>query len=189
MKELAEIPVTRGPQLRAAPPAAAARRLLRDGLPAVYLDGDFTMRFLGSLEEQLDPIVATLDSLVGLISPETAPAHVLRLEAAWLGLVVDEGLPAGVCRELIRNAAELTRRRGTAGGLALLLSITFPELRLEVEDGGCVTFAGGPPASSDVHRFRVLARGGITADQRSQVTAVIERERPAHVSYELVGPA
>jgi phage tail-like protein len=180
-----------GDRVPSAPPAAASRRYLRAGLPAAYLESDFTMRFVGSLEEQLDPIVATLDSLVSLISPPTAPEHVLRLEAAWLGLVLDEDLPVEVCRALVRNAPELGRRRGTADGLDLLLRLTFPDLTLSVFDGGRVS-AGGMPAPQPPRRREFVVRSETVLDprRRAAIVRVIERERPAHVSYELVeGPA
>ena len=43
------------------PEVASSRAYLRNGLPAMYQDGDFGMRFVGALEELLDPIVAVLD--------------------------------------------------------------------------------------------------------------------------------
>ena len=43
------------------PPVASTRAYLRNGLPSLYQDGDFGMRFVGALEELLDPIVAILD--------------------------------------------------------------------------------------------------------------------------------
>ncbi|MEA2371979.1 MAG: hypothetical protein QOH12_2373 [Solirubrobacteraceae bacterium] len=170
-----------------APPAASNRAYLRAGLPAAYVESDFTQRFVGSLERQLDPIVATLDSLVSLISPPTAPEHVLRLEGSWLGLVIDEDQPVGVCRELVRNAPELGRRRGTAGGLRLLLELSFPALQLEVEDGGRVTIGDDARSPQPTrHEFVVRARHALDANQREAITRVIERERPAHVTYTLV---
>ncbi|HEU0318699.1 MAG TPA: phage tail protein, partial [Solirubrobacteraceae bacterium] len=152
--------------------------------------GDFTMRFLGSLEEQLDPIVATLDSLAGFVSPETAPVHVLRLEAYWLGLLLDEDLPASVCRELVRHASELNRRRGTAAGLQLLLRLTFPDIPLQVEDRGRVTFGDRPPPTPPARQeFVVRAGRALDPDRRAAIAQVIERERPAHVAFELIEPA
>jgi phage tail-like protein len=170
-----------------APPAATNRRYLRNGLPAVYLDQDFTMRFVGSLEEQLDPIVATLDSLVNHVSPATAPEHILRLEAAWLGLVLDEDLPVEVCRALVRNAPEVGRRRGTVAGLELLLRLTFPDLALTVTDGGRV-IVGEAAHSRPPTRRRFVVRCPTILDpgRRAAIVRVLERERPALVTYDLI---
>ena len=72
------------------PPVASSRAYLRDGLPAIYQDGDFGMRFVGALEELLDPIVAVLDALPAHFDPDHAPRDILDLLAAWLGVDLDE---------------------------------------------------------------------------------------------------
>jgi phage tail-like protein len=156
----------------------------------VYLDGDFGMRFVGGMEVVLDPIVATIESLPALFDAELAPEHLLTLLSSWLGLSTDEQLGPGVRRELVRNAAELTRLRGTAAGLQLLLHITFPEAGLVVEDGGGVQVDEGvptPPAATS-RSFKVRSRTALDDERRAAVIRAIERERPVHVSYELVEP-
>src|SRR4029077_18312359 len=80
------------------PPAASARRYLRDHLPAIYTDSPaaepgvegFTSRLIGSFERVLAPIVATIDCLPAQLSADTAPAPMLALMAGWLGLAEDE---------------------------------------------------------------------------------------------------
>ena len=54
------------------PPVASTRAYLRNGLPSLYQDGDFGMRFVGALEELLDPIVAVLDGLHKHFDPNHA---------------------------------------------------------------------------------------------------------------------
>ena len=66
------------------PPSASSRAYLRNALPAIYQEGDFGLRWIGSLEFLLDPIVALLDSLPGHVSPEIAPRDMLRVIAAWI---------------------------------------------------------------------------------------------------------
>lgn len=180
-----------GNRLATAPPSASQRGYLRTALPSVYLDGDFGLRFVGGLEEVIDPIVDTLDSLPQYLQAELAPAHLLKLFSEWLGLITDEHLPVGVRRELVRNAAELTRRRATAGGLQRLLDLTFPKIELRVEDGGAVTTYDGvaeaPPQGS--RRFKVTSTAVLDDEQRAAIHRVIRRERPVHVSYDLIEPA
>ena len=72
------------------PPVASNRAYLRGGLPSIYQDGDFGMRFVGALEEMLDPIVAILDALPAHFDPDLAPRDTLNLMAAWLGIELDE---------------------------------------------------------------------------------------------------
>src|SRR5215211_265680 len=75
------------------PAVASSRAYLRGGLPAVYQEGDFGMRFVGALEAVLDPIVAVIDALPAHFNPDHAPRDVLNLLAAWLGIEVDESQP------------------------------------------------------------------------------------------------
>src|ERR1700710_366037 len=88
------------------PPVASTRAYLRNGLPSLYQDGDFGMRFVGALEELLDPIVAVLDALPAHFDPNHAPHDVLELLAAWLGVDLDETQELRHQREMVRRSAE-----------------------------------------------------------------------------------
>src|SRR5258707_956260 len=92
------------------PAVASTRAYLRNGLPSLYQDGDFGMRFVGALEELLDPIVAVLDALPAHFDPNHAPRDVLELLAAWLGVDLDESQELRHQREMVLRAAELGRR-------------------------------------------------------------------------------
>ena len=118
------------------PKPATNRRYLRDGLPAIYREDDFAMRFVAALESVLDPIVGMLDGLPAHFDPELAPLDILDLATGWLGLAHNEAQPASQLRELVRRAAELGRLRGTHAGVELALKLNFPELALRIEDGG-----------------------------------------------------
>ncbi len=98
-----------------APQVASARGYLRRGLPAVYHDDDFGMRFVGALETLLDPIVSILDNLPAHFDPDIAPLDVVDMLAVWLGLEPEESWSEELRRELVRRAGELTRKRGTQG--------------------------------------------------------------------------
>src|SRR3954462_13135557 len=126
------------------PPVASTRAYLRNGLPSLYQDGDFGMRFVGSLEELLDPIVAVLDSLDAHFDPNFAPPDILGLLAAWLGVDLDESQDIRHQREMVLRSAELARKRGTVGGMELALKLHFPEVPMRVEDHGGVIWHGRP---------------------------------------------
>ena len=131
---------------RETPPVASSRAYLRGGLPALYQDGDFGMRFVGALESVLDPIVAIIDALPAHFNPDHAPRDLLNLLSAWLGIEVDESQPLPERRRLVREAAELSRRRGTVRGLELALQLSFPGVPLRVEDNGGVTWGDADTA-------------------------------------------
>ena len=90
-----------------------ARATCARGLPSIYHEEDFGMRFVGALEEVLDPIVAVLDSLQAHFDPDLAPRDVLDLLARGSASSFDESQPLSARRESARQAAELGRRRGT----------------------------------------------------------------------------
>lgn len=170
-----------------APPVASQRAYLASGLPQLYREGDFGMRFIGGLETLLDPVVALLDALPAHLDPQLAPTDLLALYAAWLGIDLDESWPAERRRALVDHAGELTKKRGTKAGLELALSISFPHLPLRVEDGGGVTWARDPASlpPSNPKGFVVKCDTPLDKAEQDAVARAIERVKPAHMSYRL----
>ena len=169
------------------PPVASSRAYLRTGLPAVYQEGDFGMRFIGALETLLDPIVATLDALPAHFDPDFAPRDMLGLMAAWLGVDLDESQELRHQRELVRRSAELGRRRGTVRGLELALELAFPDVPLRVEDQGgvrwtldCANAADAPPPS-----FVVYCDKPVAESVQAGIARCIEHWKPVHTTYRL----
>jgi phage tail-like protein len=168
------------------PKSASSRAYLRDGLPSLYADGDFGMRFVGALEAVLDPIVAVIDALPAHFNPDHAPRDVLNLLAAWLGIEVDESQPLPERRRLVRQSAELSRRRGTVRGLELALGLAFPKLPLRVEDNGGVTWGADKPArESSASAFVVYCDKPIPETTQAAVARCIEQYKPVQCTYRL----
>jgi phage tail-like protein len=168
------------------PRVASSRAYLRGGLPAVYQEGDFGMRFIGALETLLDPIVAVLDALPAHFSPDHAPRDILDLLSAWLGVDLDESQTPQQRREMVRQAAELGRRRGTKRGVELALSLAFPKLPLRVEDPGGVRTdppEGGMDAPAP--SFIVYCDTPIPEETQAGVARCIEQYKPVHTTYRL----
>jgi phage tail-like protein len=179
-----------GRPVRAAPSAprvASARMLFREALPAIYQEADLGLRFVGALEEVLDPVVALLDSRAAHFDAALAPRDALELAAAWLGVEAEEGLSDERMRALVDAAPELARRRGTRAGLECALATSFPDLALRVVDHGAVRVGGdaledAPAAEAgfDVYCDVELEDGELAA-----IARVIERMKPVHVPYRL----
>ena len=169
------------------PAVASERSYLRRALPAIYQENDFGVRFVGSLEPLLDPIVALLDSLPAHVDPSLAPEDMLALLANWLGLEVDEAWPIESKRELVRRGDELARRHGTRAGLELTLKIAFPEHPLRVEDSGSVTWAGKEGAKKDKSGagFVVYCDAPLDEHELGAVSRLIEQVKPVNVTYKL----
>jgi phage tail-like protein len=171
----------------APPRTASARAYLREGLPAVYQEHDFGMRFVGALESVLDPVVALLDNLPAHFDAALAPADLVDLLSAWLGLESDESATLEHRREVLRRASDLARRRGTKRGLEDLLAVSFPDLKLRVEDAGGVVFATDPAALPEpaAPGFVVYCDTAVDEQTAAAVARLLERARPAHASYRL----
>jgi phage tail-like protein len=172
---------------RQTPEVVSSRAYLRNGLPAIYTEEDFGMRFLGALEEVLDPIVAVLDSLSAHFDPDLAPRNILDLVSAWLGVGFDESQPLSTRRERARQAAELGRRRGTLEGVRLELKLAFPNLPLRVEDEGSVVWSTdiSKRAEPKAPQFIVYCDKPISPEQQAAVARCIEEVKPVHTSYRL----
>jgi phage tail-like protein len=180
-----------------APSTVSVRRHLRNGVPDIYrrdaasLRDDpppFAMRFLHALEEVLDPIVATLDSLEAHLDVDLAPEHALAGLATWLGVDEVESLPAASRREAVRQAGALGRQRGTRAGLELALRLFFPAVSLRIEDHGGVTVSASvdaPPPPATAALFDVYCDQPLPPEMQMAVARCIERWKPVHAHYKL----
>ena len=168
------------------PPVASGRAYLRAGLPAVYQESDFGMRFIGGLEELLDPIVAVLDALPAHFDPDHAPRDILSLIAGWLGVDLDESQDLRHQREMVRQSAELGRRRGTVKGLELALALTFPDVPLRIEDQGGVRWSlDQRPVEAPPPSFVVYCDKPVGDDVQARIARCIEQHKPVGTAYRL----
>ena len=154
-------------------------------MPAIYLEDDFTQRFLAALDEVLAPVLLPLDCLDSHFDPALAPEDFLDWLAGWVAVPVDEGWPLRLRRELVRQAVELHRWRGTARGIAA-------EVRLltggdvEVTDSGDAVVPAEPgaappiPAAPAAVRVRVRVADPAAVDRR-RLREVVAASVPAHV--------
>jgi phage tail-like protein len=180
-----------------APPTVSVREHLRKGVPDIYRRDaaarrdkppPFAMRFLHALEEVLDPIVATLDSLPAHLDVDLAPEHALAGLATWLGVDDVESLPASSRREAVRRAGELARLRGTRAGLELALSLFFPDISVRVNDHGGVVVSESvddEPAPAGVASFDVVCEQSLPPETQMAVARCIESWKPVHAHYKL----
>jgi phage tail-like protein len=172
---------------RETPEVVSGRAYMRTALPGIYTEEDFGMRFVGALEQVLDPIVAILDGLSAHFDPDLAPRDVLDLLSSWLGVDFDESQSLAARREKVRQAAELGRRRGTAAGLQLALRLSFPGLPLRVEDPGAVVWSTDINSRVEARptQFVVYCDKPIPPELQAAVARCIEQAKPVHTTYRL----
>ncbi len=144
-------------------------------LPPIYREDPFLGHFLQAFEEIFVPIEQTVDNFDLYLDPYTAPAFFLGQLATWLDLTLDEKWPLDKRRQLVAEAAELYRRRGTHWSLSRFLEIytgVVPQI-VESED--------------QPHLFSVVLRlpAGSRNVDRATVERIIEVSKPAHTAYTL----
>jgi phage tail-like protein len=162
------------------------------GLPALYQEDAFALRLVGALDEVLAPIFSSLDTLHAYLDPALAPDDFLEWLAGWVGVTLDETWPIERRRQLVAEATQLYRSRGTVAGLAAQVAI-YTGGEVQVEDNGAAAWsakAGGAVPGTAAPRLRVR----VTVDDPNSVSlarleAVVATAKPAHVPHtiEVVG--
>lgn len=153
-------------------------------LPSVYLDDAFTTELTAAFDEVLAPVMTTLDCFAAYLDPRLAPEDFVEWLAGWVAFPIDEGWTGRQRRELVAQAVELHRWRGTKRGLAAhvrLLTGGEPD----IADSGLCAWSdrpGGPVPGSGPPRVvvRVRVADPATVDRRRLHAAVVEVV-PAHV--------
>lgn len=155
-------------------------------LPALYVDDDFTQRFVAALDDVLAPIFATLDCLTVYWDPQLAPEDFLDWLAGWVGLALDESWSVRRRRELVAKAVELHRWRGTRRGLTEHVQLVTGG-DVEIVESGATSWSGHPdqplPGSDrpGMH-VRVRVADPTTVDLR-RLDALVAGAKPAHLPH------
>jgi phage tail-like protein len=171
---------------RAGLPGLTSRYPLGLQLPGVYAEDDFIQRFTAGLDDVLAPILCTLDNLPAYLAPHLAPADFVDLLAAWLGADRGGARPGGTPRAAVADAVRVHAVRGTRAGLASAIRLAFgvePEI---TETGGAVgsVTPGSPLPGSAQPAVTVRLRvPDPTAFDTRALTALVARNRPAHVPF------
>ena len=186
----------------AAPPSASARGYLSRTLPSVYVEAErpsfaiapggeppepFVVRWLGALEEILDPAVTLIDNLAWHFDAETAPDDIVTALLCWLGLEVAADLEPDARRRVLRRAMALGRRRGTLLGLRELLGLAFAGAQIEVTQTARATHGADPGERprAPAPRVTVRCRDALAAQQRASLRRLVDDWCPAHVGWTL----
>lgn len=152
-------------------PRGPYSRYLRD-LPQIYHEADFLGRYLLIFETIWEPIQQRQDHGAMYLDPQTSPDPLVNWLGSWLGMAVDPHWPESRRRQLVSEAMDLYRWRGTRYGLTRMLEICTG-LAPEILD------EPGNPFVIRV-RMRLPADSGI---DRIAIENLIQTHKPAHVGY------
>jgi phage tail-like protein len=168
-------------------------------LPAIFQrtahPGNLLAGLLGVMENLHAPDEQIIDNLEVYFNPHLAPDHFVPFLASWVDLariLVDTPeelavkapppFPSGLgrLRELIANAPLLSKWRGTGYGLKLFLEIATGMRGFEINE--IVPGANALPKPFHI-RVSALPESEI---YRILIERIIQLEKPAHVTYDLV---
>lgn len=175
-------------------------------LPSVYRETDFMGRLLSIFEQAFDPVVQSIDVLWAYLDPLTAPEALLPFLAHWVAWEMDDRWSVQQQRHLIRNAISLYRWHGTQRSLRFYLRLYIglpvdplpePEAdeQVEIEESSqsgmvfgkaCIghdTILGGGKPYHFIVRLRLDRSYQV---DRALIQEVIERQKPAFCTYELL---
>jgi phage tail-like protein len=155
-------------------------------LPRIFQRGARPGQPLSALLEVMEalhqPDEEVLERLDAVFNPYWTRDDFCPFLAQWVDL--DRILPvttgSGCLRQLIASATELAQWRGTAGGLIRFLETATGMGGFQVDEQ--VPDEGGRPKP---FHFRVVAPAAAAA-HRAMILRIIESEKPAYATYELV---
>ncbi len=155
-------------------------------LPAIYQEDDFTMRFVGGLDEVLAATLVTLDCLIDYFDPALTPTDFLVWLASWVGIEIDESWATERRRAAVATAVEMYRMRGTISGLRANLEVLSGG-QVEITDSGGVAWSTSPMGDlpgQDSPRLAVRVTLDETSDRITKaIDSIISAAKPAHVVH------
>ncbi|WP_164015833.1 phage tail protein [Pyxidicoccus trucidator] len=126
------------------------------------------------------PSEGVLSGLESHFDPRRAPDRFVPFLARWVGMDLPVTTGLGRLRELVAAAVDISRWRGTARGLLLFLTTATGRTDFEVDEA-----VPGPDGLPRPFHVRVRAPAEVEA-HRLLLERIIEREKPAYVTYELL---
>jgi phage tail-like protein len=138
-----------------------------DLLPAAFRQDpaadDFTERFLSLFDATLDEVDQVIERYPALLDPAGVPDRALPWLAGLLGLTFESGWDAATRRQLLAEAPELYRRRGTRWAVKRAVEIVFGVVPV-LDELACerrwahVRAAAGPAGAAGLGCVRLFGR-------------------------------
>jgi phage tail-like protein len=168
---------TRAAARRPSPPAPepiASTSKYLEYLPAIFADNDFLGRFLLIFESIWEPLEQRQDHMSMYFDPATCPASFLTWFAGWFDLAVGAHWPERRKRDLLGQAMDLYRWRGTRYGMTQMIEL-WTGFTPDIQES---------PTDPFVFHVRLSVPSGIDVDRRL-VEDLVQAHKPAHAGYVL----
>lgn len=157
--------------------------LYLDQLPSILAEDDRFARLVQVFEDIGTPLYDASAAFPTLFDPRLAPSDVARWLGGWLGLPVDQSLPAERRRRFTTAAAEHFATRGSRMALeALLAAVTGGEAT--ISEPGSVRREGVRDGERGLGVVDIVlaTRGGVPRDR---LEMLVRAELPAWLPYNI----
>lgn len=151
-------------------------------LPEVYHEQDFLRRFLLVFEALWQPYEWRQDHIELYFDPRICPKAMLPWLAEWFGVTLEEGISEPQQRQLVAIASKLYRNQGTLEGLRQLLTVC-----LGIRASALLRIEPDPQNARCINVILELTEAiqMSPARFRERLEELIQRHKPAHMSYHL----
>ena len=147
-------------------------------LPDIYRANynGFIVRFLALLESIMAPIEWNVDNFDLFLDPKTSPPAFFSWLGNWFNLDFDQTWSVESQRQLLIEAHQLYRRRGTAWAMQRVLEI-YTNNKVEIDDQN---------ENLEALTFFVKIHAAEKDINRSSIERLVNTYKPAHTSYSLL---
>ncbi|MCR5251307.1 MAG: phage tail protein I [Lachnospiraceae bacterium] len=163
--------------------------------PEVYRErNSFFHRWMSVYSTIYNDLQDRIDDLPKLLDVDTCPAELLPIYASWLGIDISGGfLPEEVCRDLVRDGYQLSRRKGTRWALSRIIEIVLgceADILEHNTMRGYLLSDGAqiPPnlREGGVLDVTILVHGQIKETLRHQLLFLLDQFKPVRTRLHLV---
>lgn len=159
---------------------------LRHQLPGIYAEDVFAGVFADGLDTMQGPVLTALDCLDAYFRSGVAPPDFLDWIGDWVGAELQDLDSEAARRQGVGTAMAMHRRRGTAGGLAAAVRLSFG-VTPEITESGGAAWSPRPrgPFPGDPRPYlRVVVRvPDPEAFDVRRLESLVGAARPAHVPF------
>lgn len=141
-------------------------------LPVIFHDSDFLGRYLEIFETIWEALEQRQDYIHMYFDPRTAPEPMLAWLASWIDVSLNQHWPEPRRRELLKEATELYRWRGTRYGLTRMIEVC----------------TGLTPQIENIEPFVFRVRVAVPPDSTvapAFIEELVRAHKPAHAGYVL----
>ncbi len=158
-----------------------------DTFPEIYRErNSFFHRYLSIFSSIYNDFQQKIDNLPSILDLNTCPVEMLIEYGSWMGIDLEGGfLPEDVIRDIVKEAYELNRMKGTKKGIIRLLTLILREEPVVIEHNKVRAWLKEEnidyPTNftpKGVYDVTILIRKRITEEVRHQIMYMLDQYKP-----------